>query len=208
MFNKTWPLICFVTLELSMIGCASKRITMREWQGNLDQFAATQADSDLIFLRERPEDSPRKQFVVIGAKSPDDSTDVTGLLLGRRHIQGDDWVLFLLGSVNDRIVQDIRVALRSDSPAQPKWLIGRADSSSVAQYRRFKQDAWLTSNPTQKQVPKALLGFPSEEDVYQLETAGNTISVTESKSGARWTLVVPESKSSSQAAPPAAATNQ
>lgn len=210
--------ICFITLMAGMMGCSSKRVTMHAWQGELDEFAATHADGDLIFLREDAgggiggdgAGSLRQQFGVLAAKSPDDSTDVMGVLLGRRNIQGEDWLVFLIGSVKQRIVQDIRVALRSDSPTQSKWLLGRADSASVAQYRRFKQDPWLSANPNQKQAPAALLGFPSEQDVYQLETAGNTVSVLESKSGARWTLVLPETKASrqAQATSPATVTNK
>ena len=197
-------------------GCESRRATMGSWQKTLSQYSAAQANNDLSFLRGDPgtggaggpgTEGGRPQFSIIGAKSADDSTDVTGVLLGRRTLIGRDWFIFILGGIVDRRVEEIRVAILEDAPGKPMWVVGRPDSVSLATYQQHKRTMWQSQNPARPEPPPALMGFPGESDVFELQTAQNTISVVEKTSGARWTLVLPDLKQpASPATPPPATT--
>ena len=175
---------------------------MGAWQRTLADYSATEANGDLNFLRGDPTDPPYPRFTVIGAKSADDATDVNGVLLGRRNVQDQDWYIFLLGGVVDRRVEDIRLALLKDAPGKPLWIVNHEDRAALGTYQQHKRTTWQTLNPARPEPPPALLGFPGEGDVFELEAAQDTVTVTETTSGARWTVVVPELKSAAASTRP------
>src|SRR5688572_11704018 len=110
MMKPTFPIFIATVLALST-GACSNRVTLREWQNELERYIAQQADEDASFLREGVPGASPGRFDVIGGEWAHKATDVTGLLLGRRKIQDRDWLIFLVGSVKNQTVQDIRIAL-------------------------------------------------------------------------------------------------
>ena len=88
------------------------------------------------------------------------------------------------------LIKDIRIAMLSDQPGKPQWLVSREDPASLESYRRHKTQAWRAAQPQRRDIPSRQLTFPAVEDVYVLDVAGNTVAVNDAKSGARWTMVV------------------
>jgi len=187
--------MCALTLAISIVAGCQRSVSIESWQKGLEQSVAKQESGDLSFLRDRNSESSLRQFTVIGAPSPENSTDVTGVLMGRRAIDDRQWMIFLVGSVRKRIVHDIRVAMLSDDGGSPRqWLVSRSDPEALKTYLRDKNNAWRALHPGRTEPPTDALSFPTEDDMFQLEVAGNTISVIHPKSGARWTLVTSDSK--------------
>lgn len=171
-------------------GCGSKNITISEWQTALDRYAIEHANDDMSFLRESGGPSSTRAFSVLGANTPEKSTDISGVLLGRRAIGERQWLVFLLGRVKKREVEDIRLALRSDDAGATAWVISDDDDDAVDKYRNFKDAQWRAHDPARKSPPLHALEFPSEDDVFGVEIRGEQVIAVEERSGARWTLDV------------------
>lgn len=182
--------VCAAVVCVCAAGCAfSTNVTIGSWQKSLDDYSANEANGDLSFLRDTGGASGRPQFAVHGSNLPQESADVTGVLLGRREFWGGYWYVFLVGGVKNDVVQDVRVAVRSDDSAAPKWLVSRDDPVALEKYRQFKDTAWRARNPGRTTPPLFAMGFPAPDDDYELNIAGNTVSVTHKQSGSSWVLV-------------------
>jgi hypothetical protein len=166
---------------------------MAEWRRSVQRHSSQESHGDLSFLRQSPiGDDSRPVFSMIGADSPDSSTDVTGVLLARRTIAGRDWLLFLVGSVKRRQVENIRIALRSDDDQKIKWIMGPSDRQALAAYLRHRENTWKDLHPERTVPPLDAMSFPAESDVFKFEQDGNAVTVLEVTSGAQWTLTVPD----------------
>lgn len=181
--------IILISIGLGCAGCGSS-VTVSEWQAALDQFAAEHANDDLSFLREHDGDSSARTFAVLGANTPEKSTDITGVLLGRRAIGAREWLVFLLGRVKKREVEDIRLALRSDDDGPAAWVVGDDDDGGLKKYRTHKDDQWRARHAGRESPPRHTFEFPSEEDVFGLDVRGQQVIAVEERSGARWTVKV------------------
>ncbi|MCI0363051.1 MAG: hypothetical protein L0Y44_00605 [Phycisphaerales bacterium] len=165
---------------------------MAEWRRGVQRHSSQESHGDLSFLRESSIGDPsRPVFSMIGGDSPDGSTDVTGVLLSRRTIAGRDWLVFLVGSVKRRRVEDIRIALRSDDDQKIKWIMGPSDREALASYIRQKENTWKDLHPERTGPPLDAMSFPAESDVFKIEQQGNTITIREVTSSAHWNLTVP-----------------
>ena len=171
-------------------GCGSS-VSVSEWQSSLDQFAADYANDDLSFLREVDGASSQRTFSIIGASTPEKSTDITGVLLGRRTIADRQWLIFLIGRVKARQVEDIRLALRTDDSGAPKWIVSHDNSDALRQYREQRDKAWRTLHPDRDSPPVHAFEFPAEEDLFQFDVNGREVIATHESSGARWVVNVP-----------------
>lgn len=180
-------------------GCGSKHASLADWRRSVMQRASNDGGGELSFLRDPVGRSERRRFDVIGTDSPDESTDVKGVLLGRREINGRPWLVFLVGSVKERRVEDIRVAMLSDDASKSKWMMSSADHEALDLYRQYKQKAWQALHPDRSEPPMRAMEFPAESDVYRLEQDDAGISIIEANSGARWTLKVPDRRDAEQA---------
>lgn len=164
-------------LLLPLAGCGGGgAASLAQWQRDLDRFAANEAHGDMSFLRETTGNELYPRFAALGSKSADDATDAVGVFLGRYSVAGGDWLVFLVGSVKKRDVQDIRIAARSDHDGQERWIMSQPDERMLQIYHSGSE-------------PKA---FPSEADVFQVQVTGSTISVREDKTQAHWELFLAE----------------
>jgi hypothetical protein len=178
-----------VLMALSLGGCSSS-VTVSEWQASLDQFAADYGHNDMSFLRETDDSSSRRAFTVIGTATPEKSTDITGVLLGRRTIADRQWLVFLIGRVKHREVEDIRLALRSDDAGEPKWLLSQSNADAFRQYRQHREAQWRAYHPNREAAPIHALEFPAEDDVFSLDINQNQAAVVHESSGAQWNISV------------------
>lgn len=168
-------------------GGSSRPVTMDTWRSSAIKFTADQANGDSAALRETSIGGVPSSFAVIGAKSPDASTDVAGVLLGRRSIQGRDWLLFLVGTTTKRQITDVHVAMMSDGPGQTEWREGPPDPAALKAYRDAGLSKYRVADSKGKTTPQPEW-FPREQDAFSLEVSGDRASVTDRNSGAKWTL--------------------
>lgn len=168
-------------------GGSSRPVTMDTWRSSAIKFTTDQANGDSAALRDTSIGGVPSTFAVIGAKSPDASTDVAGVLLGRRSVQGRDWLVFLVGSTTKRQVTDIHVAMMSDGTGPTEWREGVSDAAALKAYRDAGASKYRMPDSTGKPLPKPEW-FPREQDAFSLEVSGDRVSVTDRNSGAKWTL--------------------
>ena len=180
-------------------GCGQKKATLSAWQKAMEQSSVARSNGDMSFLRQTSHVSEAEQFAVLGGKSPDESTDVAGILLARREINNADWLVFLVAVVEKCEVSDIRVAMMSDEPDRRTWLISRENSAAVDSYKRYHQSVVRRNHSDREEPPNNPALFPSESDVFRLDVAGNTVTAVEEKSGVKWTLVLPDKKTARHA---------
>lgn len=169
-------------------GCSSSRvITLGEWRDEARDYAQQQCAGDAGGLRLEPDDQGRSTFCIIGAHAAEKSTDVSGVLLGRRRVAGQDWLVFLVGSTARNVVTDIHIAALLDSGTVSTWKEGSSDAASLKAYRDRGVPAFRTADASGKFTPPPER-FPREQDAFTLETTDDSIAVTDRTSGARWTL--------------------
>jgi hypothetical protein len=175
------------TLAALLAGCggSSRPVTMDAWRSSVRKFADDQGNADTASLRDQA--AGGAGFAVTGAKSPDESTDVAGVLVGRRPAQGRDWLVFLVGAVTKRQVTDIHVAMMSDAPGKPQWREGASDPVSLKTYRDAGISKYRTPDAKGKQSPQPEW-FPREQDAFTLEVSDDRVTVTDRNSGAKWVL--------------------
>ncbi len=175
-------------IMLVAAGC-SRHVSVDTWQGTLEQFAQQHANNDLAFLRDYNSDAPRRTFNVIGTADPKKSTDVIGVLLGRRVVNDSAWYIFLVGQQRNGVVEDIRIAMISDDTSSRQWLISDEESSGLAAYQQYKQQLWKLRHPGRTTPPLSYTSFPGEDDDFHLDVDGNRVMVVEKNSHARWMLL-------------------
>jgi hypothetical protein len=162
-------------------GGSGAKPTFGGWQSTVQDHVNTRGGGDINSLRNSDSDSARKVYSVIGDEKAEHSSDVNGLLLGRRTIAGREWYVFIVGFVKAGDVQDIRIAAATDGNGDLQWRFSPEDPAAVQNYRTAKR---LARNRGQG-VPVA---FPLEEDDLLVEASGEIISISEKGSGVRWSL--------------------
>lgn len=182
---------CLLALLLLLLaaGCSSKA-SIQSWQNSFESFTANEANGDPSYLRDPAGASRHKRFAVLGGDSPDGSTDVSGALVGRSTVQGRPWLVFVVATVEDREVQDIRLAMASDDGGKRVWLWSDENPTVLETYNQYHATRWKRFDAVREQPPILPGLFPADEDIYRLDVAGNTAQLVELNSGARWTVVV------------------
>jgi hypothetical protein len=192
-------------------GCSTAPITA--WQRSIDRYVAEQGNGDPNVLRDAgasPDepDVPR-QFGLIGARKGGipflmpQRTDATALLLGHCEAGGRMWFIFLVGSVryrgtvtdhplDDPQVLDIRLAACSAAPPRLDfdWRVEKRNPQAVRRYAGAQLAVWRRSDRMRAGDEECPSTFPTPLDAFRLEVAGGSVTVTEGRSGATWTLAL------------------
>jgi hypothetical protein len=186
-------LAALIVLAVILAGCSGS-VSVNGWQNGFETHVANQANGDVSFLRDPAGDARHKRFAIIGDLSPDKATDVSGAFLGRSAVQGRPWLVFIVASVKQHEVQDIRVAMASDDGGKRAWIWSEENSRALETYTKYRESRWKRFDPVRDEPPISPGLFPPDEDIYRFEVAGNTAWVTELNSGARWTIVLSDKK--------------
>jgi hypothetical protein len=154
------------------------------WQRNLEQYVWDRGNGDPNVLADASWDDVHKGFAVIGDPLPDRSTDEIGLLLAHRIVDGKPWFLFLLGTVAEEKLDDLRpVALNIDKGTF-HWSIGSSDDRSLAVYR-----AWSAADRSRAQAPDPNAPpFPRPNETFDVTVRDGRFIVRHDESGASWEL--------------------
>lgn len=110
-----------------------------------------------------------------------DGWDATGVLVGLASIAGEDWYVFLVGSVkraNYRPVgiQDIRLVAFSAEQGKLRWRFGERNLGSLLTYSHDIP------------VDSLSVKFPDDRDQFAMMVRGNRVMVQEENSRAEWLL--------------------
>ncbi|MFP4145236.1 MAG: hypothetical protein ACLFV3_08840 [Phycisphaeraceae bacterium] len=166
-------------VALALGGCA-QQATIRDWQAAADEQIRETGHGDPNFARNLERRNGWRMFSVLGGPYPAKSRDVHGVLVGQETAAGQPWSVFLLGVVDKRQVEDVRIA--AVSGPEVDWRIGKPNPEAMATYRQDRQAPGA--------VPAGYRGWPAEDDIFELTGTGDRLRVTETTSGATWTLDV------------------
>jgi len=184
------PLVLLPLLLLLSPGCSTP-VTLDSWQKSVEDYIWQEANGDPNSLRNIPSAYPYKQFSVFSHKNPNESTDAVGLLLAHRQINARPGFIFLLALVNNRSVQDIRLAAMTPDPAQFLWTLSPPNPQSLQTYRLYKQNLWRKTDPDRPDIPPSALAFPGEDDLFDIAISPARITVTHRQSRAQWAISLP-----------------
>ena len=170
-----------LSLIAMSVGCGGGRATVNDWQRQVEQYVELRGHGDPNVLRDADERSGWPVIAVNGGDHPEQSTDVVGLLVGQATVGAKPWMVFLVASVSRLEVEEVRVAALSTTGQGLAWRLGSSDSRALQTYHR--------THRREGGYPP----WPGRVERYELSVAGDTVTVTERTSGARWQLMLTES---------------
>lgn len=184
------PVALLILAPGILAGCAAspRDSSMSSWQQNADRYVETIGQADPASLRETTYDGVRPGFSVYSSDRPENSTDVVGVLVARRTIDGRPTSVYLLGLVRAQKVEDIRVALMTVPDGKSHWLISTADPQATARYTGYADRLWRERFPGRATAPVDYTTFPRGEDRFDLDVGTDTLTVTHAESGATWSM--------------------
>ena len=180
-------------------GCASPsgRAGLSTWEMRVEERVADSGHGDLNVLRVAAPDSPVPMFGVLGGAEPEGSTDVAGLLLGKRASENRVWYFFLVAAIEDQQIRAIRLVAVSaraaaDAESLPagdrghaedqglEWRVGPGDPDTFTLYRQSIAQFIVSPDP--------LARWKSGVDRFDLAGTGSRWRATHAASGAVWTV--------------------
>lgn len=191
-------IIASLFVASTLAGCNTSTKPLTAWQTSVESYIIEQADGNYNALRNvNANDRPsQKSFKLISAAKSGipviatSITDVNGLLLAHRTINGNNWYIFLVGTVkydgkftniplDDPFINDIRlIALTGDIGDDPVWAVGSGSVTALNQYHAQQTNYKST--------------FPSGYDEFEIAITGQLVTVVDQQSQAQWTLSIPE----------------
>lgn len=174
-----------------LVGCAQQP-TLSRWQAEVDHYIQEQANGDPASLRDRAMDQGSwPSFELIGHSYPEKSTDVRGLLVGHQVIAGQPTMIFLVGTVKHQQLQSLRIAALVGPATQRKWHLGQNTAAATEQYLASRSpQASAGDAGSSPGESGSYLGWPADNDTYELEVNGQHITIREARSGAQWSLAL------------------
>ncbi len=205
---KIIRVILTFALALSATGCAGSSKPIRAWQASVETYIADHGNGDVNALRNIVERPSQKTFDLIDASSggipvvAPSHTDVNGLLLGHRRINGRKWYLFLVGALHydgrfenipmdDPQLRDVRIMALCGDRGTLRWIVGRENKQALARYRRRQQETWRRRHPGRADADPAPSRFPTDQDNFKLSISAVSVTVVDESSGAQWALPIP-----------------
>ena len=183
------PLITVIVFSSLTTGC-TKSVNFDTWRAGVEDYVANHGGGDPSVLRELDATPSHPGYKMISANRPSESTDVVGVLVGNAEIAGRPWIVFLVGLVDEQKVEDIRVAALSVRDGKFTWRMGRKDDRAVDAYVNHNRGLARRRFPDRRKEPPQYLGFPREEDRFEMTTQGESVGVTHPPSGAKWHVTV------------------
>ena len=206
--NAQVRLLCCVLLVLVLGGCSSKFSgpPLRIWQSQVEEYIEIEAGGDPSALRNTRDKPSEMAFGVISAKSKglvigESRTDVNGVVLGHRRIDGDWWFIFLVGVVNyegtfssfpldNADLETVELLAMNGSGGTYRWVVAGPNAEALAMYRQGQLEVWRKSHPDRTGATGCETEFPTERDQFVLDVNGNQVTVVDDHTGATWTLAV------------------
>jgi hypothetical protein len=176
-------LLCAALAAVFLAGCSSgPPVTLNRWQQDVDRYVQRQADGDANELRDVQAGYDRHTFASIQSDNPENSTDVVGLLLGHPTVQGKPCFVFLIAVLDHQDLTDLRLAVMSVDDDNADWHVSQPNPIALEAYRQK-----YMPGPAEK---RKLKEWPTGNEDFKVEVAGDVITVKDTKSGANWTLTL------------------
>jgi hypothetical protein len=158
--------------------------TIASWQRGLEKYVWDRGNGDPNVLADMSWDDVHKGFAVIGDPLPARATDQIGLLLAHRMLGGKPCFVFLLGTLREQKLEDLRpVALQVDGAAF-RWTMGEESAEALSLYRAWSEADRLRSGPRSPLPPP----FPRPQETFDVMVEDEHILIRHVESGARWEL--------------------
>ena len=188
--RTTAVLVAAAGLLMIPCGCApeTRSVSFGSWQKNVEHYVQEQGDADPASLRDLKLPDGRPGYGMLGADRTARATDASGVLLGFRQVNGGNWFFYLVGLVQKQKVTDIRLAALRVEDGQFQWLLGDRDHDSLRRYQNYNDGLWRSRFPQGGSPAPAYLGFPGQEDLFELSGDDAQITATHAASGAVWEL--------------------
>jgi hypothetical protein len=183
------PLVAAFVFSTLAGGCA-KSVNFDTWRAGVEDYVKNHAGGDPTALRELNADASHPGYKIISADRPSESTDAVGVLVGNAVVSDRPWIVFLVGLVEKQKVKDIRVAALSVRNNQYTWRMGKKDEKALKAYVDYNKGLAHRRFPDRKKEPMEYLGFPREEDRFEMSQQGEAVGVTHPPSGAKWHVTV------------------
>jgi hypothetical protein len=174
-----------------------RRLTLDNNGLNLDEIRLLPERGAPTRLRPAP--------IIIGCQAADspfgsDRREAIGVLVDVWSDESREWLVFLLGIVRNEtswrydpqrgpVIEDIRPVGLAFEANEPKWIVGPADPEAVRRYS--PSDRHGRSVAGRISALKAR-GFPHVSDAFRITEAVGGLDVCEARTGACWTLPLPE----------------
>ena len=176
-------------------GCSndpsSSASNIESFQKGVEQYLS-QRNNDPEALREVTLEDQRHGFAVLGGQDPRKATDQRGLLLAHKPIGDRPWFVYLVGTVKNEAVQDLRLVALSAAGGKTVWRVGPKNAAAFKQYRDAALKDWRDhsgggTDPKSKPPPQYTT-FPRASDTFEVTASGNTIRAKHLQSGAEFTV--------------------
>ena len=181
-------LVLIASAILVAAGGCSSSATIGSWQQGVEKYVRLHG-GDPNVLRESVLSGNRWGIAVIGEPNAKKSTDVNGMLLAHKPIDGTPTFIYLVGQVKNLSVEDIRLITLSYANGHPVWKVGPKDGRALKRYRDYNRDLWHARHPDGvKSIGSHYQGFPRDEDRFKLDIQDHQVEATHEQSGATWYL--------------------
>jgi hypothetical protein len=179
-------LLLWLVLAFSFAGGCAKSVNFDTWRAGVEDYVKNHGGGDPAVLRELDADPSHPGYTMISADRPSESTDAVGVLVGNATVAGRPWAVFLVGLVDKQKVDDIRVAALSVRDNKYTWRMSKKDDRAVDAYVNYNRGLARRRFPDRKNEPVDYLGFPREEDRFEMTQQSESVGVTHPPSGAKW----------------------
>jgi len=175
---------CVLVVGLMVGGCSTGR-PVELWQQRVTQYVADEGNGDITSLRNTEPGAARPVFGVTSG-----SVEVQGLLLGFSTTDQQSWWTYIVGVMKDDNVTDLRLIAVSDAGSDLVFSQSAEDGAATERYRDSRLKQWTANRLDPSEGDGFVCSFPGPNDSFTLDAAGNTATVTERQSGARWTVLL------------------
>ena len=178
-------LVALTGLITLAAGCSSS-VGFDSWRRDVETYVREKGGGDPTVLRDTDVDTAHRGFKVFSHNRPAQSNDVNGVLVGTTKLADQPWLVFLVGQVEKEKVKDIRVAALSVAKGNYTWRMGKKDDAALDAYVDYNKGLAHRRFPDRKKEPPEYLGFPREEDRFDVSTDETSVGVSHNPSGAKW----------------------
>jgi len=181
---------CFIALAMILLSGCAGTASMSGWRDDVEKYVNDFGNGDPNSLRDVTWPQSRHQFSKLGADEPEHAQDAKGVLLAYRVIEGKPWFIFVVATVNNQLVQDIRVEAMNLQTSEFSWQESAANPTSLQQYRDYYDRLWKRLFPDRATAPAQYTTFPHEGELFDVQINAAKVTVTQRPSGASWEVVI------------------
>jgi hypothetical protein len=178
--------VCLLGIVVApAVGCGQK-ITPDQWSAALEEYAEREQAGGMTALAATEASDGVPGFAVLGGKRPTKGADAVGVLVGVVESAGRPWLVYMLARVEEGKAESLRPAAAGPDEAGVRVVVGEPDDQAWAAYTGA-----TGSLPSITSEAPELRGWPRLHDRFDAAVEGQSVIITEQRSGALWRLDTP-----------------